>query len=149
MSEYTITIPMDGYLQDYCKKSFGYPAEFPKDSPETRLIKRFLKQPPGDFIYEKEKGLPVVIPFFKERDPRVYNYLGPKAKKAISSSIASLFRAELTQFFIKLENCRCSDKDLIYAFMEEKEIEEKHWDTVSKIWYRTRASLRKKNNIDL
>lgn len=150
MNNVTVTIPMEGYLLEFAQKTFGNPARFPKDSPESRMLKRLLKpRPQTPDTEEPREGLRVIVPDSKDKNPNVYNYLGKFARLAIHASVSELFRADMQHFFISLRNDSRAQKELIYAYMEEKGIDERHWDTVSKIWYRIRETRRKQNNLNV
>jgi hypothetical protein len=85
--------------------------------------------------------LKIRIPFFKEADPRVYNYLGKNAKQLLLESFKQIVERSMLDEISKLEN-HYSGKisDLIYTWMENHRVEnnQTNWYTLSQKYYRLR-----------
>jgi hypothetical protein len=88
----------------------------------------------------------VQIPYFKEADPRVYNYLGKAAKKALLESFDQIVEKSMMCEIGSLENIRRGRiSPAIYAWMEKHGIEDNanNWYTVSQKYYRLRKKYLK------
>lgn len=177
MSDYTVTLRVPGYLQQWMYHDFGNPVELLRDGPESRLLNELLRRTPeeqeepeclddmceplenqfdaqqeGSTAKDDETGENMVdvlihIPFFKSKDPRVYNHLTLWGRLAMLESFKTLFKKDLLQSVGKLKNMNCKQVTLIYNWMEEHGIEMDHFDTVKQIYYRNTKKYLKKNNL--
>lgn len=137
---YYIYLKVEPYLAQWLKKSLGDPVELPRESPESKLIKRFLdKQPEGvNPDTGTDSNLMVAIPWSKEKDPRTYNYLSPRAKKALIESFETIFINNLWTELGSLEGINSTLTNVIYAYLEKHGIDEEHWETIRQKYYRIR-----------
>lgn len=146
MNDYVIYLKVEPYLAQWLINSFGNPVELIRDSPESKLVKRFLDiQPQGikpDLGHDA--NISVIIPFSKDKDPRTYNYLSPRAKKMLAESFYSIFINNLWTELGDLENIHCSITDVIYAWLEKHGIDECHWECVRQKYFRIRKKYREK-----
>jgi hypothetical protein len=141
--EYYIYLKVQPYLADFIKNSFGSPAKLDRDSPESRIIREYISKTPVGKIPDlgADANVSIAIPFFKESDPRVYNYFGKNAKKALIESFDQIFEKCMIREIGSLENCRRGKiSSLIYAWMEKHEIEDNdtNWYALSQKYYRLR-----------
>lgn len=146
MNDFFIYLKVPEYLKEYLEKHFGDPIKLPKDSPESILMKRFLQKKSEAPEPDLGEGcnVRVIIPWSKEKDPRIYQYLSPKAKKSLITSFDQIFITNLWSDLMPLINPRCTLTDLIYAWMEQHGISEEHWDTVKQRFYRLRRKYKEK-----
>lgn len=153
MSDFYIYLKVEPYLEHFIKNAFGDPVEVDRDSPEARIIREFISKTPQGEIPDIGEGsnLRVAIPYFKEADPRVYNYMGKNAKAALIDSFDHLLKLCMMKELGTLENNRRGEiSKQIYAWMEKHGIpdNETNWYTISQKYYRLRKKYLK-NNIKL
>jgi hypothetical protein len=147
--EYYIYLRTAPYLADFIKHTFGDPVFLERDSPEARIIREFISKTPEGKTPDTGEGasLRIRIPFFKESDPRVYNYFGKKAQRLLIGSLDQLFEKSLIKEIGSLDNYRkVKTSDLIYAWMEKHGIpdNETNWYMISKKYYRLRKKYMEK-----
>jgi hypothetical protein len=149
--EYYLYLRTRPYLADFIKNAYGDPVALERDSPEVRIIRKFLSRTPKGKLPDSGEGsnLIVIIPWFKEIDKRVYNYLSRPAKKTLLESFNQMLEHSMLEEIGKLENYYSGKiSTLIYAWMEKHGIpdNETNWYTLSKKYYRLRNRYLKKSN---
>lgn len=146
MNEYYIYLKVEPYLAQWLFHAFGNPVVLPKDTPEVRLIKRFLDKTPADKKpdMKADSNVQVVIPWSKEKDPRIYNYFSPHAKMMLAESLETIFLNNLWTELGDIENINCSLTNVIYSWLEKHGIGEEHWETIRQKYYRIRKRFRSK-----
>lgn len=152
MSDYFIYLKVEEYLKNFLETNFGNPVRLIRDSPEARIIRQFISTTPEGVIPDTGDGsnLRVVIPYFKEADPRTYNYMGRRAKKALIDSFDHILKSCLMKELGALENSRRGDLSKhIYAWMEKYGIEEENWYTISQKYYRLRRKYLVEKNVNI
>jgi len=144
--DYFIYLKVEPYLAQWIKNSLGDPVELPRESPETKLVKRFLDKQPNDIAVDTgaESNLMVRIPWSKEKDPRTYNYLSPRAKEMLVESLETIFLNNLWTELGSLDGINASLTTVIYAYLEKHRINEDHWETIRQKYYRIRKRYQKK-----
>lgn len=144
--EYYIYLNVEPYLAQWLTHALGNPVELPRESPESKLIKRFLSKKPAEQTPDTgtNSNLRVVIPWSKEKDPRTYNHLSPQAKKLLVQSFETIFLNNLWTSLGSLENINCTLTNVIYAYLEQHGISEEHWETIRQKYYRIRNLYKKK-----
>lgn len=118
------------------------PVEPIRGSHEYLVLQRWLmKQPsPVPEPIPEDANLAIQIPYFRDKDPRTYNYLTKTAKAHLAKSIAQAFRIqlweELHQFDVRINR----QDETIFCFMENHGIacEESNWNAIAKIYQRCR-----------
>ncbi|MDR1981347.1 MAG: hypothetical protein LBQ39_07000 [Tannerellaceae bacterium] len=143
MSDYCIYLKAEPYLVCFLTTAYGNPVVLERDSPEARIIREYISKTPADVTPDvnADFNLAIRIPFFKEADPRVYNYLGKAAKAALLESFDQLVEKCMMREIGALENIRRGKiAPTIYAFMEKHGIpdDDKNWYTISQKYYRLR-----------
>lgn len=151
--EYFLYLKAEPYLAAFLNTSFGNPVELDKDSPESRIIREYISKTPTGEIPDmgEDSNLTIRLPYFKEADPRVYNYMGKAAKRALLESFDQLVEKCMMKEIGSLENCRRGKiAPQIYAWMEKHGIpdNEVNWYTISQKYYRLRKKYLK-NGIKL
>jgi hypothetical protein len=151
MSEYNVYLRVPEYLADWITNTFGNPVILVKDGPESRLLNEQICKTPLNKKPDTGEGsnISIPIPFFKGKHPETYNYIHKSGKKALMESFYTLLRKNLMEEVGSLENGNCKMATLIYAFMEKHGIEERHWYTVSQIYYRTRKKYFLDNGVKI
>lgn len=163
----TITLTVEPYLASWLEKHFGNPVELIKDSPESRLLKRLLDKRPDD-VTREQGNIRVNIPFYKEKDPRVYSHLCDTAKDALVESFESLFLNNLWSEVGDLRNINCQLSSVIRAWCERhgiitqtdrisnvadlKQAEEqnaRNFETVRQKYYRLRKKYYRLSDVKL
>lgn len=151
MSDYIIYLIAPDYLAQWITHTFGAPATLVKDSPESRILNECLVKTPKDAKPDtgKKFNVSITIPYFKGKDPRVYNYLHESGKNAVVESFRTLFVKNLMEELNPLDNGNVKITTLIYMFMEKHGIDQEHWYAVSQIYYRMRKRYFDKNDIKI
>lgn len=149
MSDYNVYLTVPEYLEQWTKHTFGHPVEFIKDSPEMRILNEMLAKLPCNEIPDTGEGsnLTIKIPYFKGKDPAVYNHLRKRGKTALVESLSTLFDKNLWNEITDLKNGHVKRATLIYVYMEKHGIDEQHWDTVAQRVHRLNQKYGKKKDI--
>ena len=119
------------------------PVEPIRGSYESLVLQQWLTKQPAAIPepIPEDANLAIEIPYFKDKDPRTYNYLTKTAKTHLAKAIANAFRIqlweELHQFDVKLNR----QDETIYIFMENHglSINDTNWNAIAKIYQRCRA----------
>jgi hypothetical protein len=141
--EYYIYLNTQPYLADFVKNKYGDPVRVEKDGPESRIVRKFLSKTPQGKLPETAEGsnLTIIIPWFKEADKRVYNYLPDRAKKILVESFNQMVERSMLDEIGKVENYYSGKiSTLIYSWMEKHGVEDNstNWYTISQKYYRLR-----------
>lgn len=149
MSDYVIYLTAPAYLAEWLTHTFGDPVILIKESPESRIMNELLVKLPANAKPDMGEGanVRIVIPYFKGKNPEVYNYLHKSGKDALLESFCTLFDKNLWTEVSALENGHVKRKKLIYAFMEKHGIAIDHWDTVAQRFHRLNQKYKFNNNI--
>lgn len=141
MSDYVIYLKAPQYLAQWINHTFGTPAVLVKDSPESRILNECLVKTPKNSLPDTgaDANISIVVPYFKGKDPRVYNYIHQTGKNAVLESFRTLLIKNLMEEVGSIDNKCTKIATLIYAWMEKHGIDQEHWYTVSQIYYRTRT----------
>jgi hypothetical protein len=151
--EYYLYLRAKPYLADFIRDAYGDPVELERNSPEARIIREFIGKTLAGRLPDTGEGanLKIRLPFFREADPRVYNYLGKKAQRFLLEAFEQLLEKCLISEIGPLDkNIRGKISFMIYAWMEKHGIadNETNWYTVSQKYYRLRKNYQK-NRINL
>lgn len=136
---YTFTMQVPDYLAQWATHHLGNPVEFPKDSPESRLIKLFIDKQPRNRLPDLRGNLSVKIPSSKAKDPRAgYFYMSPRAQTMIKECLSSLFIQNLWAELSDINKVNCELSTAIYAWLEKHGIADTYWECVRQKYYRLR-----------
>lgn len=137
-------------LPDYISQWFVHeqgghiPVRLMRGSLESAMLEQWIcRLPDGAQPQTAAPGLlPVEIPSFRARDPRVYNFLPPKGHDALVSMIRERFDVDMWSQIHRFANVLKRKDELIFAFMESRGIEltETNWNAVAKRYARKRDS---------
>ena len=152
MSQILLYLKIEQYLAEWYKHELGGTEvlHLPRGSSESDILERFLASAPMDKrvgeVAPEDANLIIAIPSFRDKDPRYYNYLPPRARKALERNIYVRFRIEMWEELHKLEKAECMISDLIWAWMENHGISDdpKHWETIRQMYYRKRKAHKQK-----
>ena len=137
MSDVLIHLKMETYLAQWLiNESGGVPVMFKKNSAENDILRINLKKRPlfGRKDKPGEGKVPIALPYFKDLDPRDYNFLSKPARLALTECIRSRFVMELWKDLHRFGNIGKRKQDLIWAWMDAHGIEatETNWKNVKK-----------------
>lgn len=151
MSDYYVYLTVPEYLAQWMKHTFGNPVVLIKESPESRILNELLVKLPANAKPDTGEGsnVSIVIPYFKGKNPEVYNYLHNTGKDALIESFCTLFDKNLWIEVSDLNNGHVKRKKLIYAFMEKHGIDIDHWDTVAQRFHRLNQKYKFRKNIKI
>ena len=149
MSEILIHLKIDNYLAQWLiHECGGCPVVFKKHSVENNILYVNLKKRPlfGKRDKPGEGKIPIALPYFKDRDPREYNFLSKPARLALAECIRNRFVVQLWKDLHRFGNIGKRKQDLIWAWMDAHGIEatETNWNTIAKIYKRKRDIYRKR-----
>jgi hypothetical protein len=147
--DYYLYLRAEPYLADFIRHAFGDPAELERDSPEARIIREFISKTPEGETPDTGQGANLVIriPWFKEADPRVYNYMGEKAKQFLLESFDQVMEKCMLKEIGSMDHYRRGKiAPMIYAWMEKHGIRDNstNWYALVKKYYRLRKKYLKK-----
>ena len=147
--DYFLYLKVQPYLAAFLKHTYGDPIVLERDSPEARIIREYISKTPTGEVPDmgNDSNLRIRIPFFKEADPRTYNYMGKAAKKTLVESFDQIIEKCMIKEIGSLENCRRGKiSGLIYAWMEKHGIpdDDTNWYTISQKYYRLRKKYLQK-----
>ena len=145
---YTVFLKLDPYLAQWFQHECGgeYPIRLKRGSIEADLLACYLKPQPKDEGYVPqlrplEGEVEVVLPCFKRKDIRTYNYLPPRAAIVLQECIRNRFRVALWKDLHTVGNVVKRTDITISAWMKEHGItdDDRNWNTIAKILQRKRA----------
>ena len=143
-------IKLEPYLRQWLVHEHNgtEPVEFIRNSQEREIIKLFLSTPPKDYRPPKKTDdlTPILIPFFKGRDPQYYNYLSDDAVTALRSCIYTRFKITLWADLYVFENFGQEIMGLLEAWMHKNGIvnDDTNYQAVKQIFYRMRKAYRQR-----
>lgn len=137
--DYTFSVQVQPYLAQWATHHLGNPVDFPRDSPESRLIRRFLDRQPQAAPPRSNGNLRIHIPTSKEKDPRCgWSYMPPRAAEAVADSLNTLFVWNLWTEIGDADIQKCDLTKLIYAWLEKHGIDDHYWECIRQKYYRMR-----------
>ncbi|SHE57555.1 hypothetical protein [Dysgonomonas macrotermitis] len=159
-SEIYIYLKMERYLGQYVTHHWGDPIRLSSNSPEAKLVRRFLDKNPKDTELDSLSDEDITtyyrleIPWSKEKDPRVYNYLYPGSKKLLIDYFESILVNNMCTELLELS---CDPNivlsDLILAYCEKHGMtnidDQKNFETIRQKFYRARKKYMEENNVKL
>ena len=125
------------------------PVTIPRGSQESRILQCFLKKKPQQFVKEPEDAnIALVIPYFHNKDPFYYNYLGKYGREKLIDAIRTRFQLQLWEELHTFKNALSRQDNAIFAFMEVHGIEcnETNWNAIAKIYQRLRNAYYKQQS---
>jgi hypothetical protein len=146
MNSFVIYVKLEKYLSQWLTNALGSPVRFPAQSNENAVIRRFLQKLPKDKapIMASEELTPIFIPDSKAKDPRLFNYFGPRAQEALTEAIEDLFRRNLWAELGDLLDGTVGLNKTIAAWCEMHGIDDDYSETVRQKFYRIRKAYTQK-----
>ena len=124
------------------------PVKFLRNSTENDILQIYLKAMPKDATPDKpdKDTVAIVLPQFKKKDTRVYNYLDRHGKALLRNCIRSRMILAMWNDLSQFGNIGKQTQDLIWAWMETNGIElnETNFCALQKIYQRRRNAYLKK-----
>lgn len=149
MSQFLLYLKIEPYLAQWLiNEAGGNPVKLRRGSSESDILERFLTTGAtgrtGE-ISPSEANVSIFLPTFRDKDPRYYNYLPPRARKSLERNIYVRFRCQLWKELHTLANVDCPIGELVWAWMESHGIEDdpKNWETIRQMYYRQRKVYQK------
>lgn len=158
MSNYYVYLSLDPYLAQWYTSEQGgvLPVKLRKGCAEAMhlelfLIKRPILAPPE----EPEGKIAIEIPYFRNKPPKVYNYLPRAAMNFLIGIIRKRFDVQFFSEIHRFENLGQTQDEVLEAWMELRGIENTptNLDTLKKKYQRMREKYndrkRAKNHYEL
>ena len=148
MSQFLFYLPLPPFLAQWFIARHGgeTPVRLVRESLEFRRLRCLIDRAPLDYVPTPppESQVPVCIPSFTAKDPRMFNYVPPKGVVAMVETIRDLFDIELHDYFVKTYSRRTRLDLLIEAWMAQKGIEysDTNFNSVKKRLDRIRNAIR-------
>ena len=145
---YSVFITLEPYLAQWLiHESEGKnPIPVRRGSAESDVLQMHLKKQPTAPDYKPQlKALPgqveILLPAFKHKDTRIYNYLPPVGEACLHQCIRNRFKVALWKDLHTVGNVVMRTKESIEHWMEGHgiEVDDKNWNTIAKILQRNRA----------
>ena len=98
MSDNYIYLKLNPFVAEFLYTKFGNPVRFEPKSVANDHINFVLQRRPPMYrrVEENTEGMtPIVIPFSKQKDPRVWNYVSEAGKQLLVDYCESLFNITL------------------------------------------------------
>lgn len=146
---YTVFLELEPYLAQWLRHQSGgeYPIRIKRGSAEADLLECFLRPQPKDPDYtpqlKAEPGqVEIVLPWFKSKDIRTYNYLSPKAAVCLHMCIRNRFHVTFWKEMYTLANVKRCINISLEEWMEKNgiEVDDRNYNTLQKIFQRKRAT---------
>ena len=144
MSDFCIHIKLNDYLAQWFINSHGgqNPVRLLKGSIESKVLSLYLtKRPPtARPVPVSKMNVSIVIPCFRTKPPEYFNYLPHYAYNALVKEIINRFDVDLFSSLHAFGHIGKKQKDLVYAWMEARGIEDspRNWDAIVKRYQRLR-----------
>lgn len=150
MNEYCIYLKLKPFVRQWLVNAFGEPVVFPAQSIENATIRLFVMQLPKDRQpdVKTEDATAIKIPDSSTKPSRLFNYMSPRGKMAVTDCIETLFNRNLWAELGNLSAVGCNTMSAIYAWCDNHGIDLDYSDTVRQRYYRMRDAYTKKG-IDL
>lgn len=147
MPQFCIYLELEEYLRQWLVHELGDPVKVPRGSQESDILELCLTTQPKDAVPDLPAPgkVAIVLPQFRDKDTRYYNYLPPRGRKALARCIYVRFRVKMWEELHRLDNTEGLLTDMIYAWMEAHGIEccERNWETIRQMYFRKRKVYRK------
>lgn len=153
---YTVFLTLEPYLAQWLayESDGNNPIPVKRGSAEADLLELFLKKPPKDPDYRPQlHPLPgqveILLPAFKHKDTRTYNYLPPRGEICLHQCIRNRFKVQLWKDLHTVGNVVRRTDVAISDWMEEHgiEVNDTNWNTIAKILQRNRAIYSKNGRL--
>lgn len=146
--KYTVFLTLEPYLAQWLCHHHGgvYPIRLKRGSAEAEILQLFLTPQPKDPDYKpqvkpKPGQVEIILPFFKHKDIRTYNFLSERGEICLHACIRNRFKVQLWKDLHTVGNVVKRNNIAISEWMKENGIEDDdtNWNTIAKILQRNRA----------
>lgn len=141
-----IYLQLDTYLAQWLIHEHGQPVAFPRNSAENDVLELGLIRKPLFAVAPgpDEGRVPIVVPCFKDKDVRKFNFLPASGRRSLARCIRSRFVIALWNDLYKFGHIGKQKQDLIWTWMDAHGIEatETNFNTIIKIYKRKRDVYR-------
>jgi len=160
MSPYCIYLTLPTYLAEWyahqCRRveyrehdtcpntppDLSNPVEPIRGSYESQVLHRSLQKQPTDIPEPRPDNatLALAIPYYPDRDPRIYNYVGPHARQEIENAILESFDISMWKELHTFRTRLTRQDEAIWSFMEKHAISctDANWNAIAKRYQRKR-----------
>ena len=146
--KYTVFLTLEPYLAQWLAHESGgaNPIPIKRGSAEAELLQLFLKRQPRDPDFRPQlRPLPgqveILLPNFKHKDTRIYNYLPPRGEVCLHQCIRNRFKVRLWEDIFAIKNVTWRYKDRIEKWMERHgiQVDDTNYNTIAKLVQRYRS----------
>lgn len=135
----TISLEVEPYVKEWLHHKFGSPVNLPKGTPERKLIELHIR--PGDDVelvgVESNRIVEILVPYSRDLDARLHGKISQRFKKAVSDSLSNIFMQKIWEDYTRLGiELKCTQKDWLYAYLQDNGISDDHWEALNKRLYR-------------
>ena len=140
--KYTIFLSIEPYLSQWLIHESGgeYPIKLKRGSAEADILELFLQPQPKQEGYipqfrPEEGQVEIVLPCFRRKDIRTYNYLPPKGAVRLRDCIRNRFLVMLWKDLYTIRNLTKRTDIAISEWMKQHGIvdDDRNWNTIAKI----------------
>ena len=143
---FILYLHLDDYLAQWFINEHGgvSPVELIRGSIEWNILEQFLISPPHNAVVtteaENQDAVKIVLPSFRNKDTRFFNYLPKSAQYLLANCIRNRFDIDLWNSIHKFDSVMQRQDQLILAYMESHgiEINDKNWAAIAKRYQRKR-----------
>ena len=146
---YTVFVSLEPYLAQWIahESGGGSPIPIKRGSAEAEVLQLHLERQPRNPEYRRQLRpqpgqVEILLPAFKMKDTRIYNYLPPRGEVSLHQCIRNRFKVALWKDLHTVGNVVQRTDTSISDWMEAHGIivDDKNWNTVAKILQRSRAA---------
>ena len=150
MSDFVIYLRLKPFIAQYVKHHFGDPVRFDDHSVGNECINSVLQRRKKNSTPEVAgEGLTAVcIPYSKQKDPSVWNFVSEAGKRVIIEHIEGVFLMNMWNEMHKMCSEHVKVQSAAFAWCEMHGIDMEYADTIRMRFYRERDKLLSKG-IDL
>lgn len=135
----TVSIEVEPYVKQWLEHKFGSPVNLPKGAPERKLIEQFVRRGDDEILngVESNRIVEILVPYSRDLDARLHGKISLRFKKAVSDSLSSIFMQKIWEDYNRIGiELKCTQKDWLYAYLQDNGIADDHWDALNKRLYR-------------
>lgn len=143
MSKFCVYVYLKPFIRQYAYNHFGNPITFDPQSVGNACINCVLMRRPKNAAPDTNDDdlSPVAIPYSKQKDPAVWNYVTTNGKKMIVEYIESLFVDNMWKELSDMLATNAKIQTATYAWCEMHGIDIEYADTIRQRFYRERDRL--------
>lgn len=149
MKTYSVFIDLEPYLEQWLLHELNEepPIKVKRGSPESDVLEQYLKRRPKNLdeiqkASDRAGRVEIVLPFFKYKDIRSYNFLPKAGRIKLHQCIRNRFAVQMWRELYTVSNVTQRTDLTIREFMLRHGItdDRKNWSTIAKMFQRLRAT---------